>query len=480
MTDLNKTLNLTQTQPTNLNNTLDQDIQKALDLDQDIQKALDTDDYKEVQLGDVVYKRNEVPESKQVERKHDPSYVPIQVPTVENIKSYLRIVQSMPYNNMPNLTTTTATYPITTGYDTLTNTAVVMPTWSTLHGSAYSTLISSIPSEIPVDIDEQLHLLSTAPSYCKSTLEEMFLMNVDVERLLTSGRLDVILLVKAMFHDKIMNCKLTHSVDKLTCLIPRYNSIFNDGIYDKLDTDKPDLSANPEQLTDVYKQQFIAEYQKKVHDAEVVKRISAKPPKFKEGDIVGAQDKEGRWWLSHVLQVFSAYGQHVYYVEFKGWGSQFNEFITSPFKIRQFNPRKHKLYRAAWEAKKEDESESKEVNLDQLNDTDLHNNTDQLNDTNLHNDTSTGKTAESDLPELVDTSVNNIEFGDLEVDLNNHGTVFDTTPHVYRASTVNTIGVVGAVAKADTDDEKEDMYDEKAYYMKYANKLNNDGTPVVY
>ncbi len=477
MTDLNKTLNLTQTQPTNLNNTLDQDIQKALDLDQDIQKALDLDDYKEVQLGDVVYKRNEVPESKQVERKHDPSYVPIQVPNIGNIESYLRIVKSVvPTNNRPNLTTMTSAYPITNGYDVLNNTAVVMSQWSPISATSASytpTYTESIPSESPVDIDEQLFILTNTKSDCRSRMEEIFIMNVDVNKLLAGRRHDVILFVKAIFHDKIVNGNLTY-------LIPRYNSIFNDAPYDNIYNEMPNLSEKPEELTDAYKQQFIAEYQKKVHDAEVVKRISAKPPKFKEGDIVGAQDKEGRWWLSHVLQVFSAYGQHVYYVEFKGWGSQFNEFITSPFKIRQFNPRKHKLYRAAWEAKKEDESESKEVNLDQLNDTDLHNNTDQLNDTNLHNDTSTGKTAESDLPELVDTSVNNIEFGDLEVDLNNHGTVFDTTPHVYRASTVNTIGVVGAVAKADTDDEKEDMYDEKAYYMKYANKLNNDGTPVVY
>ena len=470
MEDLNQPTNLDQNpnqdiqnQPANHPTNLDQIPNRTLD--QDIQKALDTDDYKEVQLGDVVYKRNEVPEYKQVERKHDPTYVPIQVPTMENIKSYLRIVQSSPYNNMPNLTTTTAIYPITSGYDTLTNAAVIMPTWSTLHGSTSSTLTSSIPSEIPVDIDEQLHLLSTAPSYCKSTLEEMFLMNVDVNKLLTSGRLDVILLIKAMFHDKIVNCKKDKMIEKnkLTHLISRYNSIFNDGIYDKLDTDKPDLSANPEQLTDVYKQQFIAEYQKKVHDAEVVRRINAKPPKFKEGDIVGAQDKEGRWWLSQVLQVFSAYGQHVYYVEFKGWGPQFNEFIASPFKIRQFNPRKHKLYRAAWEAKKEDESESKEVDLDQLNNTDLHNNVNQ------HNNTTAETPAESVLPELVDTSVNNIEFNSLEVDLNNHGTVVDITPHVYRANTVNTVGMVGAVAKADTDDEKEE------YVVRYDNN-----TPVIY
>ena len=73
---------------------------------------------------------------------------------------------------------------------------------------------------------------------------------------------------------------------------------------------------------------------KKKHDA------------FKVGQIVGAKDKENKWWLSRIIHVFNDPERpgFWYYVRFEGWGSMNDEWIYSEtYRVNWFNPRKHQL-----------------------------------------------------------------------------------------------------------------------------------------
>ena len=71
---------------------------------------------------------------------------------------------------------------------------------------------------------------------------------------------------------------------------------------------------------------------------------------FKEGEIVGAKDKENKWWLSRVLHVFQHKDSenYWYYIRFEGWSSLHDEWINSKtFRVRAFNSKKHFLKRSS-------------------------------------------------------------------------------------------------------------------------------------
>jgi hypothetical protein len=73
---------------------------------------------------------------------------------------------------------------------------------------------------------------------------------------------------------------------------------------------------------------------KKKHDA------------FRVGQIVGAKDKENKWWLSRVLHVFNDEERagYWYYIRFEGWGVLHDEWIYSEtYRVRYYNSRKHFL-----------------------------------------------------------------------------------------------------------------------------------------
>ena len=62
--------------------------------------------------------------------------------------------------------------------------------------------------------------------------------------------------------------------------------------------------------------------------------------------IVGAKDKENKWWLSRILHVHEQpdSANYWYYVRFEGWGELHDEWINSKtYRVRAFNPRKHFL-----------------------------------------------------------------------------------------------------------------------------------------
>ena len=69
--------------------------------------------------------------------------------------------------------------------------------------------------------------------------------------------------------------------------------------------------------------------------------------RYTVGQIVGAKDKERKWWMARILYVFEDphYPYPWYYVHFEGWGELQNEWISSPFRIKNFNPRRDILRR---------------------------------------------------------------------------------------------------------------------------------------
>ena len=69
---------------------------------------------------------------------------------------------------------------------------------------------------------------------------------------------------------------------------------------------------------------------------------------FVVNQIVGAKDKENKWWLSRILHVHEQpdSANYWYYVRFEGWGALYDEWINSKtYRVRAYNPRKHFLKR---------------------------------------------------------------------------------------------------------------------------------------
>ena len=255
----------------------------------------DTESYNEVLLGDPILPHNEVPQHvlDRKKRQQDSSYVPIQIPSPVNIHNFLKEPNRVPLSKV------------------IAN-------------------IRNKPMEMQPDLLEMLLTTYTAPN--------VVIVNGQSQQF-DKDLAEEIIIIKATFHELIVNLGKIH-------IIEYYNRIFNDNQFDTLLT-KPDTNITPVEMSDEDKQVFIHDYQKRMHAEEVRKRLNAKPPKYVVGEIVGAQDKEGKWWMSQVLATFSYLGQHIYYVTFLGWGEQFNEFIISPFKIQWFNPKKHRYYRPA-------------------------------------------------------------------------------------------------------------------------------------
>jgi hypothetical protein len=75
-------------------------------------------------------------------------------------------------------------------------------------------------------------------------------------------------------------------------------------------------------------------------------QVKKKNEAFKVGQIVGARDKEHKWWLSRVLHVYDDQQKSGfwYYIRFEGWGELHDEWIYSDtYRVRWYNPRKHYL-----------------------------------------------------------------------------------------------------------------------------------------
>jgi hypothetical protein len=78
-----------------------------------------------------------------------------------------------------------------------------------------------------------------------------------------------------------------------------------------------------------------------------ITKINKPLTKFNVGQIVGAKDQERKWWMARILFVFEdpKYPYPWYYVQFEGWEPIQNEWISSPSRIKKFNPRRDFLKR---------------------------------------------------------------------------------------------------------------------------------------
>lgn len=82
-----------------------------------------------------------------------------------------------------------------------------------------------------------------------------------------------------------------------------------------------------------------------IRQAKLAERAAKPKPKYTVDSIVGARDRNGHWWLSYVREVVTVGNKIAYYVEYMGWGKEFNELIIDLYRIKPYNPRRHKLYR---------------------------------------------------------------------------------------------------------------------------------------
>lgn len=78
------------------------------------------------------------------------------------------------------------------------------------------------------------------------------------------------------------------------------------------------------------------------------RQIKKNQKPFNVGEIVGAKDKENKWWLARVLHRHDApdCADYWYYIRFENCGSMHDEWISSKtFRVRYYNPKKHFLKR---------------------------------------------------------------------------------------------------------------------------------------
>lgn len=86
--------------------------------------------------------------------------------------------------------------------------------------------------------------------------------------------------------------------------------------------------------------------EKKIINIRFAYQSKKKHEAFKVGQIVGAKDKEMKWWLARILHVHNDEERagFWYYIRFEGWGSIHDEWIYSEtFRVKWYNPRKHFL-----------------------------------------------------------------------------------------------------------------------------------------
>jgi hypothetical protein len=210
---------------------------------------------------------------------------------------------------------------------------IALPTKDNIH--TYINAYSYNPEEIRRTFNELLNIVddSTQKKYAAKLLLIFSYNNI---RFLSENKLYA-LLIKYSSHHFIVE-KGWHD------LVYYYNLIFNDKMYN----DVGDSNIFEPVLPIEWINEKIKIYQDKHREIEFKKILKDKSYKYEKGEIIGAKDKEGRWWMSRIIEIFT-YNQHsVYYVEFLGWGENFNEFIVDRFRIDRYNPIKHKYFRPNW------------------------------------------------------------------------------------------------------------------------------------
>lgn len=148
-------------------------------------------------------------------------------------------------------------------------------------------------------------------------------------------------------NSKIIKCldKLIDQLEKINDLngISQLKQIYNGDIQSDESIDTP-LCPN-----DVEKFELIKEnYRKKIIDIKNNNMKSVGRPMFHLGEIVGARDREKRWWMAKIHEVYEfSIGRFVYLVEFLNWGREYDEVLDEKY-IRTYNRWLHTLYKPAY------------------------------------------------------------------------------------------------------------------------------------
>lgn len=151
------------------------------------------------------------------------------------------------------------------------------------------------------------------------------------------------IVVKALFHEFIES-------KNITSIIKYYNRIFNDNLYKQKNTEYKNIEYK-NTLSDEEIQYYLNKYNESINFSY---EVSNTPIIYEENEIIGAKDRNGKWWMARILKIFSHRIKNtmhnLYYIEYCGWGSSFNEFIlhSDSHRMQKFNPKKHILYRSAW------------------------------------------------------------------------------------------------------------------------------------
>jgi hypothetical protein len=122
---------------------------------------------------------------------------------------------------------------------------------------------------------------------------------------------------------------------EIDMVIYLYNKLFDQRV-------PCDFRVENDELTPSEKEALLEQYNNKI---TYTLHNKHKPKfQFRAGDLIGAYDGKD-WWAAYLKEIlYTKTGKAVYYVEFLGWGQQFDMLIVNEKHIRFFNPRKHKYF----------------------------------------------------------------------------------------------------------------------------------------
>jgi hypothetical protein len=129
---------------------------------------------------------------------------------------------------------------------------------------------------------------------------------------------------------------ISQNPDKIQEYLPKYNEKFGESL-------NPGVFEYCECLDDKEIKQFAAETIKKMEDMKMKYTHNINPASFKIKEIVGVFDKTlNTWLMAEVLSVLRYKNRHIYYIEYKGWSKNHNEFVEYSYnRIRKYDPRYH-------------------------------------------------------------------------------------------------------------------------------------------
>ena len=257
--------------------------------------------------------------------------------TIDNIHLFIKefwyFTHKVPNSLPTTLPTTNTTLP-----NSLPNTNTTLPTTNT-------TLLNSLPTTLPTTntvLEYKIYgnLAKTMFKYRNSMKSLTPLLEITSFTDVTMSAVDA-LIIKYSFNS-VITCLIKENNPSMNYYINLYDVLFTDELYTEINIFK-DIEIDS--INTSLLEYFLKSGEEKEKLLKEKKMHKRTPIRFNIGDIVGAQDKEGKWWLSRILNVCELDTNHIYLVEFCNWGYQFNEILVNYNRITYFNPCKHPLFK---------------------------------------------------------------------------------------------------------------------------------------